>query len=352
MGVSKQQVSDVPSSKRAPDDIASKTRGGEKRKLQITQEGIVFLITVLMFVGFSLSLHNFLTAGNVLTLLRSVSVLGMLGLGMGLVVIGRGIDLTMVASLAVGMSWALQMTSGGLPFGLALVAGAVFVVLSGIVIGLIVAFAEIPAVFTTLAMGGVIFGVGNAFLFTSDVHNAPKNIGWLQYLGYGAFLGVPIVIYIFAALALLVYFVLRWTRFGRLVYAIGDNPLTARLSGVPVRPLIVSQYVASALIAYLSGLVIVASNSGINTRIYSSTMVYDVLLVVVIGGIGLSGGRGGVRNVLVGTLLVGTLLSGMTILNFSYSVQNLVKSLVLLAALLVDTIITPRDEQTSQQGDI
>lgn len=321
-------------------------------KVQFTQEGIVFLITVLLFVVFSVTLKGFFTIGNVLTLLRSVSVLGMLGLGMGMVVIGRGLDLAMVASLVVGMAWALDMTAHNLPFGLALLAGAAFVALAGMVIGIIVAFAEIPAVFTSLAMALVIFGFGNAFFFNIDIHAAPPGVKWLQFLGYGSFLGVPISIYVFACLAIIIHLILRMTRFGRYIYAIGDNPEAARLAGIPVRPIILSQYVASGLIAYLSGLIIVASNSGINTRLFNSTLVYDVLLVVVLGGIGLSGGSGGVRNVLVGMLLVGVLLNGMTILNLSYTTQNLIRSLVLLAALVIDTFINPRDEQTSQQGDI
>jgi ribose transport system permease protein len=89
-----------------------------------------------------------------------------------------------------------------------------------------------------------------------------------------------------------------------------------------------------------------------NMRVVNSTMIYDVLLVVILGGIGLSGGRGGVRNVLVGTVLIGLLLNGMTIMDISYTVQNLIKSTVLLGALVVDALLNPRDEQTSQQGDI
>jgi ribose transport system permease protein len=81
-------------------------------------------------------------------------------------------------------------------------------------------------------------------------------------------------------------------------------------------------------------------------------MVYDVILVVVLGGVGLAGGKGGARNVIVGTLLIGTMLNGMTIMNFDYTTQNIIKSIVLLGAIVVDTILNPRDEQTSQQGDI
>ena len=79
---------------------------------------------------------------------------------------------------------------------------------------------------------------------------------------------------------------------------------------------------------------------------------HDVILVVVLGGVGLSGGRGGVRNVLVGTLLIGTFLNGMTIMDVQYTMQNAIKAVILLAAIVIDQLINPRDEQTSQHGDI
>jgi ribose transport system permease protein len=89
-----------------------------------------------------------------------------------------------------------------------------------------------------------------------------------------------------------------------------------------------------------------------NTRLAISTYVYDVILVVVLGGIGLSGGKGGIRNVIVGTLLIGVLLNGMTIMDIQYTVQNVIKGAILLTAIVIDTILNPRDEQTAQQGDI
>ena len=75
-------------------------------------------------------------------------------------------------------------------------------------------------------------------------------------------------------------------------------------------------------------------------------------LRIVLGGIGLSGGKGGIRNVIVGTLLIGVLLNGMTIMNIDYTIQNLVKGVVLLLAIVADSVVNPRDEQTSQQGDM
>ena len=203
-------------------------------------------------------------------------------------------------------------------------------------------------------MGLVIYGSGRAFLFEIDVQNSPTGVEWFDFLGRGLLFGLPMPIAAFAVLAALIALLLLRTRFGRFVYAAGDNPLAARITGLPLRPLIVVQYVVSSLIAFLAGIVMAAAVSGMSTRVYNSTMIYDVLLVVVLGGISLSGGRGGVRNVLVGTLLVGVLLNGMTILDITYTTQNLIKSLILLLAIMVDSFINPRDEQTSQQsqGDI
>ena len=131
-----------------------------------------------------------------------------------------------------------------------------------------------------------------------------------------------------------------------------NNFMAARNIGIPVRPMIVLRYVLSALIAFAAGLLSAASLLSMNTRIVNSTLLYDIILVVVIGGIGLSGGKGGIRNVIVGTLLIGTLLNGMTMLDLSYTLQNIIKSVILLIAIVIDSLINPRDEQTSQQGDI
>jgi len=317
-----------------------------------TQEEIVFLLAALMFCGFSLFLPGFLAVENLLSLVRSVSILGILGLGMALVVIGRGIDLAMVATMVVAVAWTMALSRTQLPLGAALALGAVFVVGIGVVTGIIVAYAEIPAIFTTLAMGSIVYGIGRTFFFQIDVQNAPTGYSWFNFLGNGRVGGIPVIVLAFAAMALVMFALLRETRFGRFVYASGDNPLAARITGIPTRVLMVAQYILSGLIAYCAGIVMAAAVSGMNTRIYNSTMIYDVLLVVVLGGIGLSGGRGGVRNVLVGTMLVGILLNGMTILDIGYTAQNLIKSIILLGAIVIDTLINPRDEQTAQQGDI
>lgn len=319
--------------------------------MKINQETVVIAISVALFVIFSIFLNNFLSQGNIIALLKNVSILGTLAVGMGFVVVGRGIDLTMVAVMVVGVALSIWLASMGISFTMAIVVGGVLVALIGLFTGTMVAIAEIPPIFATLAIASTVYGAGR-ILFNSDVLYAPPNVQWLSFIGSGTIFGLPVSVVVFAVVALLMSVFLKRTRFGRLVYASGDNPNAARNSGLPTRPVIITQYVVSALIAFIAGIIMTGLVTGINTRLYNSTLIYDVLLVVVLGGIGLAGGQGGVRNVIVGTILVGILINGMTIMNFSYTSQNLIKSVILLAALAIDAVINPRDEQTSQSGDI
>lgn len=318
----------------------------------LTQEAIVLLTAIVLFIAFSFTLNNFLSAANMITLVRNVAVLGILSLGMAIVVLGRGVDLSLIAVMAVSLTVSIVLATSGYGFVSALFIGLVFVVLVAAAMGFLIAYVEIPAIFATLAMGAIVYGLGRGAIADLDVNNVPSGLDWFLFLGRGSVLGIPVPIWIFAVTALTSYLFLRKTGLGRFVYAVGDNPATARITGIPVRPVIVMQYVLSGLMAFMAGAVTAASVASMNMRVVNSTMIYDVLLVVILGGIGLSGGRGGVRNVLVGTVLIGLLLNGMTIMDIPYTVQNLIKSTVLLGALVIDALLNPRDEQTSQQGDI
>jgi len=327
--------------------------GAQKVFRYLNQERIVFLLTVLLFVIFSLTLSNFLAAGNLLSLVRSVAVLGILGLGMLIVVLGRGIDLSLVATMAISVAWAMQLISDGMPVPLAMSIGLLFALGIALTTGILVAYAEIPPLFATLAMATFTYGFGRAHLITgTDVVYMPKNMGWIVSLGQGQWLGIPMPIVVAAAMVLVVYLFLKFTKIGAFIYAIGDNLQASRISGIAVRPMLVLQYVISGGIAFVAGIITATSVQSMNTRVVNSNMIYDVILVVVLGGVGLSGGRGNVRNVIVGTLLIGVLMNGMTIMDIQYTVQNVIKSLILLLAIIVDSVVNPRDEQTGQQGDI
>ena len=319
---------------------------------RISQQTIVFVIFLLLFIGFAVFLPGFLTPSNLLGMLQNVSILGILGLAMAVIVIGRGIDISMVAVLAVPAGLILQLVQDGHSVPVAFVAALAIALLFGLVNGWLIAYAEVPSLFTTLASGLFLAGLGQVAFFRLDVVQWSQPLDAFSWIGRGSLAGVPMPVVMFAVVATLVSLFLRRTRLGAYVYAIGDNPSGARTTGIPTRPVIVLQYVVAALIGAFAGMVMAASVNSMPTRIYNSTMIYDVILVVVLGGIGLSGGRGGVVNVVIGTALIGTLLNGMTILDLSYSAQNLVKGVILLIAILIDSFLNPRNEETAQQGDI
>lgn len=308
-------------------------------------------LVVALFALSSVALPGFLAADNLIAIVRSISVLGILALGMAIVVIGRGIDLSSVAVMAMSVAWYLQLLGAGTGDGLALLLVLSGVVGIGLLNGLLVAYADVPAIFVTLASGSFVFGYVRSQLITQDAVPVPPG-HWLETLGGLRLLDVPVEVFIFAGLSLALFAFLRFTKWGRYVYYAGDNPVTARNVGIPVRPMLVLRYVLSALVALVAGLLTAASLHSLNTRVVNSTLLYDIVLVAVIGGVGLSGGRGGVRNVLVGAALIGVLLNAMTILDVPLLYQNLIKSSILLASIIIDGLLNPRDEQTSQQGDI
>jgi ribose transport system permease protein len=333
-----------------PDQSCNK--GIKLKKNMFSQQVVVIIIGLLMIVGFSVFLPGFRTTLNMVALLQNVAILGILSLGMAVVVISRGIDLSMVALLVVPSGLLLQLVQNGYSVPVALFAALALALIFGLVNGFLIAYVEISPLFTTLGTGIFLAGMGQAVFFPLDVVQWVPALNSLEWIGSGAILTIPKPIIMFGLIAGAITLFLRKTRLGLYVYAIGDNPTGARTTGISTRPMIVMIYVLAAMVATYAGLVMSASILSMPTRIYNSTMIYDVILIVIIGGIGMTGGRGRVSNVIVGTLLIGILLNGMTILDVSYSAQNMVKGVVLLAALLFDTFLNPRNEDTAQQGDV
>jgi ribose transport system permease protein len=305
---------------------------------------------VVLLSIFAVALPGFASTSNLLGLVRSISILGILGLGMGLVVISRGLDLSEVATMAGAWCVALIANQHGLPPFWTAVLAFVIAIGIGLANGVMVAFVEAPALFVTLATSFVIYGVAY-WIAPVYVVYAPQNAPALVFAGRGTLVGIPMPIFVFAAAALVMHAFLSRTSIGRFIYAQGDNPEAARLSGVAVRPLIVLEYVLIATLAWLAGLVWIGQTGSMQMTIVNSTQVYDVILVVVLGGISLVGGRGGVLSVIVGCALIGTLLNAFTIMDVNNEVQNIIRGVVLLAAIILDNWLHPRDEETARQGD-
>lgn len=311
----------------------------------------MLVLAIVLFVIAAVALPGFVAADNLIAIVRSVSVLGILGVGMAIVVIGQGIDLSAVAIMAMSVAWYLQMLNGGTADSIAILWALGGVIVVGLINGFLVAYADVPAIFATLATGSFVFGFGRSHLITQDAVPVPPH-HWVEGLGQLRAGSIPVEVFFFSLVTFIAFLFLRFTKWGRYVYLMGDNFLAARNMGLPVRPMILLRYVISALIAFAAGILSASSLLSMNTRIVNSTLLYDIILIVVIGGIGLSGGKGGMRNVIVGALLIGIMQNAMTIVDIPDIYQNLIKAVILLLAIIVDSLLNPRDEQTAQQGDI
>jgi ribose transport system permease protein len=316
------------------------------------QETIVLIGAAVAVALFSFLIDGFLSFGNVIVLLRTVATLGILAIGMTVVVISRGIDLSLIANMAIFSAWVLQLMTQGMPMGFALTLGLLAAVAFGALNGFLVAFVEIPALFVTLATGSLLFGIGQAIMLKDMVASVPNGQFLFSLIGEGKLFGVPLQILFFAALAVLFQFMLSRTSIGRFIYAHGDNLETARITGLNVRGLTMIEYILSALIAYAAGIIASSTVGSMDTQVFYSSRIFDVVLVVVLGGVSLIGARGSIWSVVVGTVLYGILLDGMTLMNLDADIQSVIKGVVLMIALLADNYLHPRDEETARQGDL
>jgi len=318
----------------------------------LSQEVIVAVATVITAIFCVVFVKSFANSANILLLMRSVSILGVLAVGMSIVVIGRGIDLSQVAVMVVATAWALTLSAGGMPPWSALILGLLLAALCGLWNGCAIAYIGISPLFATLASGIFIYGVGRWFLFANINTYVPDQAKALLVLGQGAVLGVPVPVIIFFCVLGIGWFV--FTRFiiGRKIYALGDNIETARITGLSYRTIITVQYIGSAAVAYLAGLMAAGTAAAVSADTFNSTLLFDVLLIVVLGGISLSGGRGTMLGILAGTALIGTLMNAMLLLDVEMDVQSIIKSVVLLVAIAIDRRLHPRNEETARQGDL
>jgi ribose transport system permease protein len=312
---------------------------------------IAAVLALVLYVCFSIWVPGFLSGANFVGLILSMTTLGLLGLGMGIVVISRGIDLSMVAVMTCPTAFVLNLTSRGWSVPGAFALGLGLALLIGLLNGSLIAFGKLSPLFATLATGLGLYGIGTTFL-TNDIVGWPADMQSWSWIGKAHPLGIPMPLLVFGVVALLIAVLLNRTRVGSFIYAMGDNPLSARAIGIPTSGITILIYFLSAIIAFATGMVMAAVLDVTAVRLYTSTFLYQVILVVVLGGIGLSGGRGGVLSVLLGTFLIGTITNAMVLMNMSASIQSLLQGLLLLAAIIVDSRLNPRNEETAQQGDI
>jgi erythritol transport system permease protein len=315
-------------------------------------EGRAFLALIVIIVVFSLLSPNYLTTENMLTMASHVAVYGLLGIGMLLVILNGGIDLTVGSTLGLSGIIAGALMKGvhlgalgdktlfpkvWVVVVLACAVGAVI----GLVNGILVSRFNVAPFVATLGMLYVVRGI--ALLMTNGLtynnlggQAALGNTGF-DWLGFNRILNVPIGVVVMAVVAIAVSVLLHRSVFGRWLYASGGNERAAELSGVPVKRVKVWVYVASGVCASIAGLIL---SSELTSASPTAGTSYELTAIaaVVIGGAALTGGRGNVRGTLLGGFVIGFLSDGLVIVGVSAYWQTVFTGAVIILAVLLNAV--------------
>lgn len=327
-------------------------RAGTSRKNML--ERVVALAALALVIVFSLTIDGFATLGNLRVILSNTASLAILSCGMAVVVISRGLDLSLIAQMIAGATIFGMLIGNGVAAPVALLVAVCAMVIIGFVNAWLIAYAEIPAMLATLAFSMFLVGLLRfAILRGEFLLLLPKSNPTVAFLAGTIAPGLSMPVVLMAATLVATWLLLNRSSAGRVIYAMGDNFQSARLTGLPVRRTIIVVYVFAGLTALVAGLIMAAASGAVDFRtVTNGTLLFDVILVVVLGGIPLRGGRGRLRNVIVGVALIAILRNGMTLMDFTAQAQDMLKGLVLLTAIITDNYLNPRDAETDVAGDL
>ncbi len=292
---------------------------------------------------------DFLKQSNLLAVVDRIVVIAIIAIGMTMVIITAGIDLSVGSLIALSavISTLIMKKMGGLnaptwvvPFGF--LAGILACGLVGGIGGYIVTRFKVAPFISTL--GIMMMARGLAFMITGgfSIYQVPKALPWL---GQGRLLGVPNTVILLVLLYIIAHIFMTHTRMGRYIYAVGGNEESARLSGVPIHVVIVFVYCVSALAAGLGGAI---QASQLNTGTPNMGVMYElyVIAAVVVGGTSLSGGSGRILGTLIGAFIISVIQNGMNLLGMESYTQQVVLGAVILFAVLLDKIRSASEQRS------
>ncbi|KIP76302.1 ribose ABC transporter permease [Vibrio sp. V1B] len=292
---------------------------------------LIFLIVVVSFLN-----PNFFTVDNILNILRQTSVNAIIAVGMTLVILTAGIDLSVGSVLALCGAFAASMIALEVPVLIAvptaLFAGAALGAISGIIIAKGKVQAFIATLVTMTLLRGVTMVYTDGRPISTGFTDTADAFAWF---GTGYALGIPVPVWLMVIVFAAVWYLLNHTRFGRYVYALGGNESATRLSGINVDRVKIGVYAICGMLAALAGIIV---TSRLSSAQPTAGMGYelDAIAAVVLGGTSLMGGKGRIMGTLIGALIIGFLNNALNLLDVSSYYQMIAKAVVILLAVLVD----------------
>ncbi len=320
---------------------ASNQRGFLSWILGARETGLLGFLVVLV-VAVSLRSPYFLTVENLRDILLDIAILSIVAIGQTMVIITRGIDLSVASNLALsGMVVGMTVSSNrDLPPLVALAMGTGIGLALGAFNGLIVTRGNVPPIIATLGTlsiyRGLVFAIsGGAWV---DAAEMPESF---KLLARGSILGIPNLVFIAATVALIFYYFLNHTRTGRGIYAVGSNPLAAQVVGIRVNRIVFLVFLLSGLLAGMGGVLWVSRYASAQS---DSAVGFELQTVAasVVGGVNIFGGSGTIPGVLLGSLLLGVIINALNLVRISPFWKLAVQGLVILLAVISDALVSRR----------
>jgi inositol transport system permease protein len=306
----------------------------------------IFLIFAVMVLGASLLSPAFLSSTNLINIVRQMSVVGLIALGVTGIIVSAGIDLSsgsvvgLTAVVAASLAQSPDNTASfypglHLPLIVPVVAACLVGALVGLINGSLIAKTRIPPFIATLGTFTAIRGVANLYTSGRPISDLTDDY---DFIGQGDVFGVPVPIIILVVMAVVTHILYAHTKFGKYIYAIGGNEQAARVSGINAARYKMLIYVYASFLAGLAG-VVVSSRIGSGQPGLGVGYELDAIAAAVIGGTSLSaGGIGTVAGTIVGALIIGVLNNTLDLMNVSAFWQQIVKGCIIVGAVILDQL--------------
>ena len=297
-----------------------------------------FVALAVACLFFATRTDRFLTGENLSLILQQVMVVGVIAVGQTLIILTAGVDLSCGTVMALGGIVMTKLAAEhGLPVPVAIGAGLAVTTLLGAVNGLLVSAIKLPPFIVTLGTLNIAFAITQLYSQAQTVTELPAS---MTFLGGTFRIGGTAVVYgvvVMLALYALTWYVLRETASGRHVYAVGNNPEAARLTGIATQRVLLGVYLSAGVLYGIASLLSVA-RTGVGDPNAGQTENLDAITAVVLGGTSLFGGRGAVFGSLVGTLIVGVFRNGLTLMGVSSVYQILITGILVILAVGTDQL--------------
>ncbi|HYO80384.1 MAG TPA: ABC transporter permease [Bryobacteraceae bacterium] len=298
------------------------------------QRLLPFVTLATLFIALAIASPHFLTSTNLSSVVRQTAVINIMALGMTLIIVSGGIDLSVGAILAMAGLLGTMAMEGGQPIGVGLLIGVATGAFWGLTNGVLTTRLKINPFIVTLGTLGIVRGITLIISNGLPVHNIPRGF---SFLGEGNLLGVPFVLWILLICALAMHFIMEHTVLGRYAFAIGSNAEAAWYAGIPVSFYTTAVYCIGGLLTGLAGMI---EASRLMTGQPTAGQGYELqaIAAVVIGGGSLRGGEGSVTGTLVGAFIMGLLANGSDLLGISPYLQQAIIGAVIILAVSFDEI--------------